>query len=246
MAKFHAFEFGEIRFTKAELKSLDKNVFALVVGSSIAANDVATFQRLALFHGYHKTDSDLLKTYIGVNTLIIFRTLSAKVYEYVYFIEGHAKKLHRTKSKELDRFLKASEEFLLIKNDPEFVTIKELRDNITHHYYGATVVSNLDTFHDDHEFSVFLHRTTGNSLSPLGEDIGTFGILRSLSNGIDIDRVIAWTIEASGKVTTFQHQSMVSILRTYFPDKKLKMRKVPVDRSLVGTVETRSPLLFKK
>ncbi|WP_162820336.1 hypothetical protein [Microvirga calopogonii] len=133
MSDFQVFEFGELRFTKKELRTLDRNIFSLVVGSSVAANDVAVLSRLAIFHGHRKTDSEVVKTYIGVNSLIIFRLLSAKVYEYIYFIDGYAKRLRRSKSQNLSHFLEKAEEFLELKNDPEYATVKELRNNITHH-----------------------------------------------------------------------------------------------------------------
>jgi hypothetical protein len=246
MSNFQVFEFGELRFTKEELKTLDRNIFLLVVGSSVAANDVAVLQRLAIFHGHRQTDSEVIKTYIGVNSLIIFRLLSAKVYEYVYFIEGYAKRLRRDNNQNLLNFLEKAEEFLDIKNDSEYATAKEIRDNVTHHYRGATDVRNLNTFADNHIFSMFLHQSSGNSLSPLGEDIGTFGILRSRNDGIDAERFIGWNTKASGMITSFQHQSMILILEEFFPEKRLVKRTVPADSMLVGNEDTRSPLLFKR
>lgn len=61
MSKLQVFEFGELRFTKKELKSLDKNIYSLVVGSSIAANNVAVLQRLTIFHGDRETESEIIK-----------------------------------------------------------------------------------------------------------------------------------------------------------------------------------------
>jgi hypothetical protein len=246
MSKYQVFEFGELRFTKDELKASDQSIFSLIVGSSVAANDVAVLQRLAIFHGHRKTDSDLVKTYIGVNSLILFRLLSAKVYEYLHFIDGFARKLRRRKDNAFVDFLSMADELLKMREDREYALTKELRDNITHHYHGATDVINLETFDSDHQFSMFLHNASGNSLSPLGEDIGTFGILRSKGDGTDAKLFIDWTIKASGEIISFQHRSMVSILNKFFPKKKLVMRKVPVDAGIIGDEDTRSPLLFKR
>ncbi|MBB3018598.1 hypothetical protein FHR70_001652 [Microvirga lupini] len=246
MSGVQVFEFGELRFTKSELQSVDRRIFSLIVGSSVAANDVAVLQRLALFHGHHPSDSEVLKTFIGVNSLILFRMLSAKIYEYIHFIDGHATKLRRNPSAKLNRFLVRADTFLKIKDDPVFATVKELRDNVTHHYHGAADVKNLETFDENHTFSMFLHEASGNSLAPLGEDIGTFGILRTRNDGIDIEKLIAWTIEVSGRITSFQHQTMILILNDFFPDKKLVMRRVPVESRLVGSDDTKSPLLFKR
>src|SRR5688572_16689859 len=126
MSRLQVFEFGELRFTKEELKSLDKSIFSLIVGSSVAANDVAVLQRLAIFHGHQSNDSEIIKTYIGVNSLIIFRLLSAKAYEYIYFIDGYATRLRRRNNARLSQFLHSADAFLSIKSAPEFATVKEL------------------------------------------------------------------------------------------------------------------------
>lgn len=172
--------------------------------------------------------------------------LSAKIYEYICFIDGYAKSLRRNKNHALSKFLEKANEFLAIKGDPEFVIAKELRDNITHHYHGATDIRNLKVFPDSKEFSMFLHQSSGNSLSPLGEEIGTFGILKSRNAEIDSDKFVSWTAKTSGLITRFQQESMILILDHFFPEKRIVTRKVAIDSMLVGHEETRSPLLFKR
>lgn len=238
------FEFGELRFSKKELIELEKPVFSFIVGSSIASNDVVILQRLAILHAPERSTSEVINAYKTINYLVIIRILAGKVYEYIRFVEGFVRNLKRNQNSKLNEFVMLAENFLLAKNDPEFSAARDLRDNITHHYHGAADLKNLSAFAEGHEFSLFLHETTGNSISPLGEDIGTFGLLNSRSDKIALDSLVDWIIKTSGQISSFQQQTLILIIERFFPQKKLNMRKVPVESHLVGVHEDAAPIFF--
>jgi hypothetical protein len=76
--------FYEVTFTKAELQSLSRPIFDFMASSSMAANDVATFQRLAIQNNHEKSSSELIRNCQTLAFTVIVRSLSARIVEYVY------------------------------------------------------------------------------------------------------------------------------------------------------------------
>lgn len=237
-------EFGELKFTKKELASLSKPILRFLVGSSMAANDVVVFQRLVIQHFPENSASELVREYQWTHYNIIVRALAGKIYEYIHLIEIFKNLLKRTSIPNKDEFVSRSNAFLEIKNSEAYEAVRLLRDKVTHHYGGAGIPSNLSPYDDDQQFSLYVHRVMGNSLAPLGEEIGALGLLASQSKISDYHKVIDWLVPACGKVSMFQHHTMVLILQTFFPAKRLKKRRVPVEARLIGDQDMRIPIII--
>jgi hypothetical protein len=232
-----AFEFSEVTFTKSELLALPTASLKFLVASCIAANGIAVFQRI-IIQTLHSTPShEIIKTYNIINNQVLVRHLAMAILSYNKVVAESASQIEDLGlRREVEQITAAT------KASPSFNLALQLRNEMTGHYNVAGIDDRLGGFSDDHAFSMFLHEMTGNSLYPIGEEIGHFSRHDSFAT---IDALLDWVIEASGSLLSLQQRVFAHLVEKRFPRKRIMKRKVPVEAALAWSPEQRSALLLR-
>lgn len=242
-----------IGFSANDLKSVPEAQAAFMVSSCIAINDITTFLRLFLMalNGRRFQDEkidDVVSEFALTQALVIQRTLSGKLKEYLHMCRQYQDGCKRRNDEALKPFLDKSKIVCAeLKAMPGYELAEWYRDKVTHHYVVNEISGLLKYLQEGAEYNLYLHEKDGNSGYLLGERV----LLHKLGDepGKDdferLDEYQDWVIYAARVVQTMHHDYCIQFLETFFPKKVAHEFIVEIPENLLGQIEnTKAPLFW--
>jgi hypothetical protein len=234
----------ELSFTAEEMRALPKWEGALLVASSLAANEITMLQRQVYtsqngkaFTGRSKV-SELL---IYNQTVSLDRVFSAKLVEYVRLFDGYAKRCERDGRSPIVAIAGLSD--IIASADYDFALW--LRGKFTNHYVLSEIAQMIDGIQDGETFDFILHQKNWNSWYPLGDQVVLISALKSRGDPAAIIRKWHEWMHSTYRWMTDTQSNLVSeIVENHFPYKKATPKREIVDQRLIGSFETMATPIF--
>lgn len=229
-------------FDADELKKLPKVHVAFLVSSCVAITDITTFLRLFLlainapnFKG-SKID-EVVSDYSLTQALVIQRTLSGKLKEYIYMCEQYQSTCEKRSDDTLHKFRqKTLQKCTQLKCAPEYELVDWYRDKVTHHYIVSHISELTNHMQSGENYSIFMHDRDGNNGYFLGEQIlfHKLGIGSKDEIFAKADGFLNWVITAARIVQELHHDYCIQFLETFFPNKVAREISIDVPDDMVG------------
>jgi hypothetical protein len=243
-------DFAELQFTGADLKRLPRVHAGFLVASSLAVSEISVLLRLTLLaaNAYkHVGREDAVRRLSVVDLLVSERLLSAKLFEYLKLVDDYLKKADR-KEKEAGRRLvgEAVTSVLLLREAGGFHMAEWLRNNLTNHILVSEIERFLDDIPDARVFPSFLNEKEGNSRYAIGEEVAMAGKLNQQGEPLAIlEEWRDWMHDACTKVFELHSEFMIHVIEEFFPEKRLRRKRVVVPDELIGELDKScTPILW--
>lgn len=172
-------------------------------------------------------------------SLVLQRSLSSKVVEYLNMVDGELIRSDRTGQASVPKFLEEARQIVdEIRAESAYSLAFWYRNKVANHYSIRDIDALLKKAYlsgDKNSHPIYLHEMDGNYYYLIGEQI----LLSKLSED-GTDHVAAyeifndWVIAASKRVAHLHSQYCIEVLQTFGPNKALKEVEVDLDKSLMG------------
>lgn len=243
-------------FSPKELKDLDEDVAAALSVLSFAVTEINTFMKLCLFSVHNFGDGDAIDIANATQQFILLRTWSAKLFELVDFLKFKGRN-NKTKSKILlewkEKFEGAISE-LTKEDNLGYKAARNLRHQASNHYCLKPAKDNLEFVSERANINFFFHKMQGNSFYPLGEEVifvarlsRQVGEAGSLQEKIQLhEEWRNWNKSFSVLLQKLFSEFVSDILNVQNSDKFARTEHYYLSPEMVGTIENRIPLFFRK
>ncbi|SFI77573.1 hypothetical protein SAMN05216304_103469 [Bosea sp. OK403] len=237
--------FHEIPFKAAELKRIPKSYRGALIANNLAANNICLYWRLHVLLNYEKNLlHDVAKRLLVVNTLMITRLLSSAIVEQ---IDSTRDFLELVKNDPPDRFISKIREFKdSICNNAHYQVAIRLRNASTNHYDTNSLAELSELFLDDHEFQLFIHEFSGNSLAPFAEEIAIAGEFEhKRSKHTSFQRWQEWMKKSSMECMLITEQLNEKTFVHLMQSATARERKITMPSNMFFGDSTRLPILWE-
>jgi len=243
----------QLDFSGKELRDIPRIHAGFMTASCLAASEITIFLRLLLMATNSNRFSsnianDAISAYAFTQALVIERSLSGKLLEYIYMIDQLQNENKKRPDATITQFLEnIGDRITQIKSDQSYRLADWYRDHASHHYI-VNKISNLVSYVDDQEvYTIYLHEKEGNSGYFLGEHL----LLHKLSDDKDdnnVDRLTKfqdWVLECSQSIMKIHSEYSVLFINTFFDEKNIKELEVDIPNDLLGSLtNTKLPLFW--
>ncbi|MBM7324150.1 hypothetical protein JS562_13665 [Agrobacterium sp. S2] len=236
-------QLAKIAFAAADLRKVAQHA-GFLVASSLAVNEINILQRAFLMALNTRSKSRpiqdaALQEIAYSQSAVIERNLSAKILEYMNLVGDYPKICTRAKVPPLDPFAtKAAAAIGALRTSPGYDLALWYRNKVTSHYVVSDVVKLItdeDIGEPDHEHSMYLHQSDGNSAYLLGERIVLAKLGADKGDAVQKMRVYGdWVMMAVKQVMSLHHDFCIQFLRQLFPDRYATKFSVEIEPHLVG------------
>lgn len=247
-----AIEFlGEYRLSKKEYDHLHPDLQAGLVITAYAITEINTLMRLYLNTTHSTTNDQFIDSASMTMRNIMMRTLSAKVFEYYEMLRHKdTKNADRSWSDEAEKIrlqLKKTEA------DAGYRIAEFIRHEAANHYSLKAARKNYKHTSPRANFSLYVHRKTGNSFYPAGEEVMFLGRMSRHMDSIgetDYGKVTDdWMLWVRDAITIISNNYYQMIYRHIFskkPDKYAKQIMHYIPFSMVqGPNRPTAPVIMR-
>lgn len=225
---------------KSDFKSIHPDIIAAYTITCHAESEVNTLMKLSISASSIPEESNAIQTMGLIHHSIIMRIWSAKLFEFWDFMKLSAK-YNRTKNSDLVAFCNSmTSEFDNSKDRPGYKTACNLRNETTNHYSLSAARTNFKHTHESLDLSMYLHRSSGNSLYALGENVmSTSSVIRQAGqNNMEgfreiIDDWFEWNREVTELLKKTNYRIFTDLILPHIPAKKIRETPHYVPYSLV-------------
>lgn len=233
--------FVPLEFSSEELSQVPERHVAFLMSSCLAISEITVFLRMLLFalNSAKKDISDgVILEYASVQSSIIERNLSSKLYEYLNALDDYVKLCRRKKESEMSEFIDiAAASVESARLSPTYALAEKLRNKMTSHYSIHHMMDELRAAPAGRQYISYLHEKSANSLYPIAEHL-VLGNLFESDGGVEAHNEYgAYVRRLCDVVQTLHAAFMLKFRAVYFPDKELQELSVKVEDDLVGSVK---------
>jgi hypothetical protein len=243
---YKIFDFGEVSLSAEQLLSVKPHRLDFIIRSGLAANDVAIFLRLYMMYFHDDFKDAVVKEISSLNAVVMQRNLLAKLYEFIKLYEIFRTQCDRAKDYELLPMVHvALDRTDELKAHKAYTVMDTARNEITNHYVTRGNEAHLRQYKSGQRLKMYLHLNTGNSYYPVAEELSYLShISLSEDAGVSVEDIMTWGQAAAGALLFFQQKLTIRIFQLDLPNLRSKATKVFVPGRLVGTEDSRGPILI--
>ena len=186
--------FTKVTLSKTQISKLSVESRALIALSSYALNEVNVFLRMYQMSIHQETGQEPIDELINIQTNVILRNWSAKMFEFSKALRENSSKGRVFKETAIkDIVSEALMKFDGLSNKAGVDLVEQLRNRATHHY---DFFDTKGLVSDDAEMSIFLHEMSGNCVYPYGESVFFYSRLRREGEKIKEENAASKLIES--------------------------------------------------
>lgn len=230
----------KLEIPKADLERLSVDEVAFIATMAFAVDELSVFQKLLIqtFNARPSDDDMLGMDQTQQNCLL--RVLIAKSFETLKIVENFKRiMVRRSKSDRLQILAQFDKDLANFQHNKLYQLAKNIRDYSVSHYIPSEVSKNLQNMESYPQFSAFLHKNSGNSYHPLGEEAVFLARIgrhfreagRDKWSVEDIRALTDWTIAVSKLNTKTFQRYLLWLHKEFFPDWRLTPVKAYLEQS---------------
>lgn len=230
MENKYIIHFAKLEVPQSDLDKLSVDEVAFIATMAFAVDELSVFNRLLLQTFNGKPSSDEMLGVYQTQQNALFRVLISKTFEALKIVESFKQKLQRGGISHRFEGLTEYEEILQdLKLDERCKLAKNIRDHSTNHYLPSVVASNLASMDSYPKFNAFIHKNSGNSYHPFGEEAVFLARMgrhfkeagRDTWSIKDFRGLIDWTIEVSSVMMKIFQNYLLWLHKKEFPQWRL-------------------------
>ena len=245
--------FMPLSISRADFEKLGDRERGFLAAICFAMNDISIFTKLLVMSFRDQPDDDVFKHYHVCQQNVLLRSLTAKVFEYLKCLEGQFRQWERrpTPPEELERFTDIKAALEELSAAEYFEISREMRNKLTNHYSSSDFTRYSGHLADDAALKFIFHDQVGNTVYPIGEEVGFAGFLNQVAgeNERGADFVHAWMDWILG-ASRWSAEATNEFLRYYLFDvigiEPRGVRTIFCDPSFVQNIcDIRLPMIVK-
>jgi hypothetical protein len=245
----------EYTVSSAELQEIPTDQKAVLAVVFFAVTEINTLRKLYLASDHNAQGIDVIDQMIAHQRNMILRLWSAKLFEFVKFIN-----VVESDSKVRDpgvigvaAIAKAGFDALCVGSG--YQAAKNIRNEATNHYSFESAKKNLKHLDPNAPMKMFVHDMTGNAYYPWGDSVMFFGRFSRQGSALPSDAERAsiiedwmnWNLKATEWIDSVATQAFQEFAVNRFPKKMARRRDHWIDPILVSdTSERRTPIIMRK
>ncbi|WP_298850452.1 hypothetical protein [uncultured Ruegeria sp.] len=202
-------EFSVLEFSEADLSEMEEWEAAALALTSYIASEVRTMMRLYLASAHDFDDEFLVNLASISQRAVVLRIWSAKLYEFIDFVEKNNRQVSKLPKPLLDLIDKTAQRLKEVKSGQGWAIARAIRNETAFHYNLKAVKKNLRHLTSGVDLNFYINSQAANSMFPIGEEVVFNGRLhRSGHPGA--------TVEQRGAILKEWHIWNVSVTREVF------------------------------
>ncbi len=245
---------AEFRLSENEYDEIPDDQRAAISVVSYAVGEITALMRMYLFSQQSLTDDPVVDGAIFIQTNVLLRTLSAKIFEVSELVNTKDKKNKTDDEVVLRIFNDAFSTFEELRSRKGYQIARAVRHEAANHYRLKPAKQNTASLGKGARLSFCMHKKQGNSFNPIGEEC--IFIARINREGADFgskEEKIAlhqewfrWNLDAVDWVNSLFERLFSEVVLQRFPNKKASWKVHWMDPRLVGEVgEVQMPVFLR-
>ena len=249
MGKKYIIHFYEFSIPKADIEAMPSTEVAFLGTLAFAVDEIVTFEKLLVQSFNHRPSADELLGLYQVQQNVLMRSLNAKIFEALKVLKDYKELAEREsasdRAEKVAHYLGQLETFL---SGETYDLARTIRNHATNHYVTSETKKNLKNLSDKAKFVAYVHKNSGNSYYPFGEEtVFLARIGRHFSEHgrdtyaiEDLKKWIDWGLGASKIITRSLQDYLLWLHKEKYPNWKLRKISPYLEEELWGEVHTAS------